>query len=421
MRKLEDQQRKRQTKRQKHVVALADMDDWEVPVPERKKRKTQPKRRVKPASEPICDKPSFAETADAEPLADAASHQVETEAVDAPEPHHFDAESEESCGSSESEDLLNLLEWANRLEANTNEAQQETDTKQSSAKSNSESSSSSNSSSSSSSSSDQENQIKAMEAPESTGAAKAKPKSKAKAKVKQRQSAQTKPAPSPVAITRDFTNRIEYGMHHLTPRFKRDRTIQSYQMSCHLPQHNVGDQRCSRELTVTVTGSEESTRRILKAWVLLGHGLPTREQHMDAGSRQQLLTSLKDGTLLSESELDKISAASEKSAVVAPLQPKPSGDSPPPTNAKTLLGKRDGCVPEDAHNRMLDLAARGAIPITTLSQRQRNRLTSGTEYGVPPELKEALTYGYLHPNLAPPQGFRWGYQGGKWMLRIHGG
>ena len=160
---------------------------------------------MKPASEPICDKPAFAETADAEPLADAASHQVETEAVDAPEPNHFDAESEGSCGSSESEDLLNLLEWANRLEANTSEAQQETDTKQSSAKSNSESSSSSNSSSTSSSSSsgsDQENQIKAMEAPESTGAAKAKPKSKAKAKVKQRQSAQTKPAPSPVAITR---------------------------------------------------------------------------------------------------------------------------------------------------------------------------------------------------------------------------
>lgn len=43
LRKLEDQQKKRQTKRQKHVVALADMDDWEVPVPERKRGKRNPR------------------------------------------------------------------------------------------------------------------------------------------------------------------------------------------------------------------------------------------------------------------------------------------------------------------------------------------------------------------------------------------
>ena len=266
-------------------------------------------------------------------------------------------------------------------------------------------SSSSTSSSSSSSSS-------SSTAPKPAGGKRAAAKSKAAAKPKQ--------VSRTVAVvgTRDKTNRIEYGLHHLVPRYK-DGSIFSYQMTCSLPQHNPSKQmRCTRELTVQLAGSPENARRVLKAWVLLGHSMPDRACHMDKSSRQQLLGALQDGTLFSEEELDRILAVTAESEIVAPfcenVGAKPAG--------RKLLGAAGAGVSKDVHKEMEALAVSGGVPVTTLSQRQRNKLSSGTKYGVPVgPLQRALQFGYIHPNLPPPTGYVWKYYGGSWMLGIRGG
>ena len=84
------------------------------------------------------------------------------------------------------------------------------------------------------------------------------------------------------------------------------------------------------------------------------------------------------------------------------------------------LGDR-GDVLEEAHGRTQALRRTGAVPSTTLEQRGRNVLKSSTTYGVPQELREALTRGYLSPNLPLPLGFRWKGRAGNWWLVSQGG
>jgi hypothetical protein len=84
------------------------------------------------------------------------------------------------------------------------------------------------------------------------------------------------------------------------------------------------------------------------------------------------------------------------------------------------LGDR-GDVPLEVHDRMEELARRGGIPCSTPGQRRRHRGTSGSEYGVPPALREALRLGYLSPNLPAPIGLCWKVRGGKWALVPNGG
>lgn len=416
LQKLEDQQAKRGNKRQKRILALADIDDWDVPVPEKKKRK-QPKKRAKPKE--LLSEPAL-EGATLPALTDVASQPDEQE--DAPAldniSHEGDVLSQKSGSMSEAEDLVTVESWEKKplSERQATEAQpvRQSEEQQSGgtpAKTNKSSSSSSDEDSSSSTSSSSGSS--SDEQGDGPASSKALAKTKATA-------ARAKSTAS--LVTRNFTNRIEYGMHHLVPRFKSktDKTIQSYQMTCHLPEHNTGDKKCSRELTVNLAGSEENARRVLKAWVLLGHGLPTRQEHMDPSTRQDLLNALNDGTLLPEHDLDVIKTSTAEDTALAPLQPQPSGVLEGASN-ENLLGKRTAGVTAAVHKRMLVLAASGGIPITTPAQRKRNKLTPGTEYGVPAELREALFQGYLHPNLPPPRGFRWAYQGGKWFLRIHGG
>lgn len=84
------------------------------------------------------------------------------------------------------------------------------------------------------------------------------------------------------------------------------------------------------------------------------------------------------------------------------------------------LGDR-GDVPREVHERMLELRLMGAVPCSTLEQRRRNALTSSSSYGVPTGLRDALKFGYLSPNLAPPEGFCWKGRGGQWALAPRGG
>ena len=140
---------------------------------------------------------------------------------------------------------------------------------------------------------------------------------------------------------------------------------------------------------------------------------------MDKSSRQQLQTALTEGTLLSERELDALAVPDADAEVVAPFGAATSGDKT--SSKKHALGAAGKSVPKEVHERMQALYLSGGVPPTNLGQRERTRLTGGTNYAVPSALKEALEYGYIHPNLAPPSGYRWSYHGGNWRLVLRGG
>lgn len=80
-----------------------------------------------------------------------------------------------------------------------------------------------------------------------------------------------------------------------------------------------------------------------------------------------------------------------------------------------------GDVPAEVHGRMVALFVAGGLPRSSLNQRRRNRLTSGSGYCVPGSLREALRWGYVHPNLQPPHGMVWRGLGGVWRLVPRGG
>lgn len=139
---------------------------------------------------------------------------------------------------------------------------------------------------------------------------------------------------------------------------------------------------------------------------------------MDKSSRQHLRTALKEGTLLPEKDLDALAVANADSMVVAPFC------APPPSKKplkKKLLGSA-GKVPRDVHERMEELCRSGGVPASTLEQRERNKLTGGSTYGVPiGPLQDALHYGYISPNLAASAGYIWKFREGNWQLVLRGG
>ena len=78
-------------------------------------------------------------------------------------------------------------------------------------------------------------------------------------------------------------------------------------------------------------------------------------------------------------------------------------------------------TPPQVAARLESLIAEGRLPRTTADQRRKQR-TSGTTYGVPDGLKEALEAGYIHPNLPPPQGMVWNLVAHKtFVLQARGG
>ena len=79
-----------------------------------------------------------------------------------------------------------------------------------------------------------------------------------------------------------------------------------------------------------------------------------------------------------------------------------------------------GC-PDEVHSRMAELVCEGKIPPTDSATRARQKLTGGESYRYPPELKEAVLYGYIGPNLPPPTGAIWKRDGQGWFLGMQGG
>merc|ERR1712060_738948 len=70
------------------------------------------------------------------------------------------------------------------------------------------------------------------------------------------------------------------------------------------------------------------------------------------------------------------------------------------------LGGRSWDCPEFFHARMLELAQSGQIPVTTADKRKTNIQSKPTFQGTT-EWKEAVKFGYIHPNLPPPKGLAW--------------
>ena len=113
----------------------------------------------------------------------------------------------------------------------------------------------------------------------------------------------------------------------------------------------------------------------------------------------------------------------------------PLGASPSSGGAASApgLGGADATAPEDAlggplpgvpppvHARMLELCASGGVPASTPEQRLRAKPTTGTRYGVPDALKEALAHSYLHPDLPAPRGLKWQARPGSFSLVPIGG
>ena len=199
------------------------------------------------------------------------------------------------------------------------------------------------------------------------------------------------------------------------------------------------------------------TIRMLKYWVVLGKSVRTKELHKNCWAT--VLEALSKGAVPSMQELDRQApttwprapspqAASEEEGRQPPAMKRRREKSAPPggsaahaaplassrsaavpvgaaseavADSQDPLGGRAAHVPAEVHERMLSLLVAGGVAKTTPAARSRAKLTSGSEYGVPQELAEALRYSYIHPNLAPPVGYRWRAQPGGFKLVPSGG
>jgi hypothetical protein len=88
--------------------------------------------------------------------------------------------------------------------------------------------------------------------------------------------------------------------------------------------------------------------------------------------------------------------------------------------ADPLGGPAEGC-PQEVHDRMLALFAKGGVPRSTPAMRLKHRRTAGEGYKIFSSLQEAFDFGYVSPNLNPPLGFIWGRRGEGWQLKPQGG
>ena len=228
------------------------------------------------------------------------------------------------------------------------------------------------------------------------------------------------------ATFRKLRGRIPFGSCFLTPRYRDGGVVVGYQMTCTRREHNV-ERRCTRECSVKSGGGEESTRRLLKAWIVFASSADNLADHRSSWAMIKKLGE----DLPSEHDLDTNAPLdwsmyacdfSEDAAIAAFDKALATGGGAGDMRDDEILGAANVGCPEEVHRLMQDLAAGGSIPHTTAAQRARSKLSSGSEYRTPPALMVALRYGYISPNHPPPRGLAWRCRGGNiWILCPRGG
>ena len=168
-------------------------------------------------------------------------------------------------------------------------------------------------------------------------------------------------------------------------------------------------------------------RRMLKAWIVFGASVDTKDDHLHLVWPNIVKMAKEDG-IPDENELDFNMPESwqawesprrvQDQDVTRQLQ---QGAPVGRRRQHSLLGDPLPGTPEAVHAEMEQLAAQGLVPITTPVQRARQNFTPGSEYGVPAFFAEARRWGYISPNLPPPRGLYWRCRGSEWNLCIKGG
>ena len=169
-------------------------------------------------------------------------------------------------------------------------------------------------------------------------------------------------------------------------------------------------------MAVSVAGTTETCRRMLKAWLLFGHGCPDRASHGSSTWRPLLLELLRSNALPSEAALDEAAAVSAGCVVDAPIV---INDESPTEFKENPLGKKGQDTPDEVHAEMEEAWLAGQLPGSTLKQRQRYICTDCVI--IDGLLYRAALYGYISPNLPPPAGLKWSVRNGAWRLVPRGG
>ena len=189
----------------------------------------------------------------------------------------------------------------------------------------------------------------------------------------------------------------------------------SAQITCGNPAHH-GCQQCSKEISFNKAGGREMGLRFLKSWAIFGMAFDSRGQHLDPDFIMNMESMLHSNNLPTMEELDAMCPIVLSDDVVAPLS-----ETAIVIDEDMAVEPAEEGVPEEVHARMERLMRDGDIPCTTRAGRKRCRKSLNTIFHYPPEMHDAVTYGYVHPNLPPPRGQQWKARGGQWHLKPRGG
>ena len=106
-------------------------------------------------------------------------------------------------------------------------------------------------------------------------------------------------------VVRIHGQRIPFGDHYLTPRFLEG-AIVGYQMRCTVEGHNTCG-ACTKEVSHSVSGSDDMSLRLLKAWVIYFHAGNTADRAEHRGDGWKSVNAMKrDGTLSSDEDLERM-------------------------------------------------------------------------------------------------------------------
>ena len=205
-----------------------------------------------------------------------------------------------------------------------------------------------------------------------------------------------------------------WGLCRITPRWRNGKEV-SAQITCGNPAHH-GCQQCSKEISFNKAGGREMGLRFLKSWAIFGMAFDSRGEHLDPDFIMNMESMLHSNNLPTMEELDAMCPIVLSDDVVAPLS-----ETAIVIDEDMAVEPAEEGVPEEVHARMERLMRDGDIPCTTRAGRKRCRKSLNTILHYPPEMHDAVTYGYVHPNLPPPRGQQWKARGGQWHLKPRGG